>query len=200
MIDRAQAHVVVEEKPIVVPRKSAAPVIAAKPVVAEQNDEEVKKPFVAPVQTERAVPKEEALPEGEDETPSIDRSAMAAAAPSPSEKSDRKKTYYSYSEAEIDAMRGQSKEFKKLDDQLRKCTRRSEASIERREEIPTEIAKIRMSPGGLNAKKEKKIQKLKAEKERLETQHQNIMRSCGELEAKLTSMLSNGYEAEVSVY
>lgn len=57
-----------------------------------------------------------------------------------------------------------------LDDELKSCTKKTgKAAIERREEIPTDIAKIRMSAGGLNAAKEAKIAKLKAEQERLKS-------------------------------
>lgn len=119
----------------------------------------------------------------------------AAAPPRPVQK-----TYYSYSDAQIGAMRSQSRDFKKLDDQLKACTRRSEASIARREEIPTDIARIRMSPGGLNAKKEKKIAKLKAEKQRLEAAHAEDMRTCSELEAQVTQLLRSTYDAEASLY
>ncbi|MFO0728649.1 MAG: hypothetical protein U1E65_33035 [Myxococcota bacterium] len=99
----------------------------------------------------------------------------------------KKKTYYSYSDSEIAQLRKQSRDFKKLDDELKSCTKRTEAAIERREQIPTDIAKIRMSAGGLNPAKEKQIAKLKAEQDRLKSVGDRS--ACTETENKLTAML-----------
>lgn len=110
-----------------------------------------------------------------------------AAEPPPPPPAPKKKTYYSYSDQEIAALRKQSKEFKKLDDELKICTKKTEAAIERREQIPTDIAKIRMSPGGLNPAKEAKIAKLKAEQERLKSSADRS--ACTETEQKLNALL-----------
>lgn len=188
MIDRAQAHVVVEpkqEKAAIVARPAAEPAPAAVTVSSEDNG---RRPFVVTAPPPEPEVEESSLPSGEDEADG----EVSAPAPEP-----KKKTYYAYSDAEITAMRTQSKDFRKLDDQLKKCTKRSEAAIERREEIPTEIARIRMSPGGMNAKKEKKIAKLKAEKERLERMGGS---ECEPIEERLTQMLRATYETEASLY
>jgi len=122
--------------------------------------------------------------------------AKPAPAPSPSPEpaaepppppAPKKKTYYSYSDQEIATLRKQSKEFKKLDDELKSCTKKTEAAIERREQIPTDIAKIRMSAGGLNAAKEAKIAKLKAEQERLKSSADRS--ACNDTEQKLNALL-----------
>ena len=99
-------------------------------------------------------------------------------------------TYYAYSDSQITAMRKQSGEFRRLDDDLKRCSEKSAEGIERREEIPAEIAKIRMSKGGLNAKKEKQIEKLRAEQERLKGAD---MSQCAAMESKLTQLLEGTY-------
>lgn len=119
--------------------------------------------------------------------PSPSPTPEPAAEPPPPPPAPKKKTYYSYSDQEIATLRKQSKEFKKLDDELKSCTKKTEAAIERREQIPTEIAKIRMSPGGLNPAKEAKIAKLKAEQERLKGSADRS--ACNETEQKLNALL-----------
>ncbi|MCC7382845.1 MAG: hypothetical protein IT384_13495 [Deltaproteobacteria bacterium] len=113
-----------------------------------------------------------------------------------------KKTYHAYSTAQVAALRSESRDFRKMDDQLRACTRKSEAAISRREEIPAEIAKIRMSAGGMTAKKERKIAKLNAERDRLRELQENGLRVCSDLEERLRQMLESTYErsSEVEIY
>lgn len=129
-----------------------------------------------------------------DPAPEAEESEDApAAAPS----KPTKRTYYGYSDAEIAALRKQSAEFKKLENQLKACTAKSTEAIERREEIPVEIAKIRMSKGGLTPQKEKKIEKLKAEQARLKSADHG---ACGPLEDRLTAMLQSTYDSESALY
>lgn len=113
-----------------------------------------------------------------------------------------KKTYHAYSTAQVAALRSESRDFRKMDDQLRACTRKSEAAISRREEIPAEIAKIRMSPGGMTAKKERKIARLNAERDRLRESQENGLRVCSDLEERLRQMLESTYErsSDVEIY
>ncbi len=160
----------------VTPAPAAAP--APAPVVAEAPPPAWKPS--APVAAA------EPAPEAESE----DAPAAAPAKPT-------KRSYYGYSDAEIAALRKQSAEFKKLENQLKACTTKSTEAIERREEIPVEIAKIRMSKGGLTPQKEKKIEKLKAEQARLKSADHG---ACGSLEDRLTAMLQSTYDSEAALY
>jgi hypothetical protein len=175
---QAEAKGRAEAKPV---RTAAAAPIAAPAPPAEPQPTFVRLPPPPP-------PAPAALPEGEEDEISPPEP------PAP----PKKKTYYAYSDAEIGAMRAQSKDFRRLDDQLKACAKKSEHSISRREEIPAEIAKIRMSKGGLTPRKEKKIAKLIAEKERLASSKSDS--GCSDIEERLTRMLQSSYEAEAALY
>jgi len=156
-----------------------APAAAAAPAAAPVAPPPAWKPAAAPAPV--AVASADTAPEGDAE-----EDAPAAVAKKPAQK----KTYYAYSDSQITAMRKQSGEFRRLDDDLKRCSEKSAEGIERREEIPAEIAKIRMSKGGLSAKKEKQIEKLRAEQERLKGAD---MSQCAAMESKLTQLLEGTY-------
>ena len=132
------------------------------------------------------------------ETTEAEEDDASAGAPEATPAKATKRTYYAYSDAEIAALRKQSAEFRKLDQQLKVCAAKSAEAIERREEIPTEIAKIRMSKGGLTPEKERKIDKLKAEQARLKSADHG---QCSALEDRLTAMLQSTYDtSETAMY
>lgn len=180
----AASRATASRSPAVAPAAQPAPApVAAAPAPAEAPPPAWKPAAAPPAAEEHA----SAAPAGEDEADE------APAAPAKAVK----RTYYGYSEPEIAALRKQSSEFKKLEAQLKTCTDKSTEAIERREEIPVEIARIRMSKGGLNPQKEKKIEKLKAEQAKLKSADHG---QCAPFEDKLTAMLQSTYDSESALY
>lgn len=178
--------------------KAARPAPAATPRASEAP---APAPEAKPVAVTWVTTSPSSLPAGEtDEAPGAPPVKVAAPAPkaAPAPATPKKKSYHAYSDGELGALRKRSRAFKKLDDELRGCTKRSEAAIERRESIPTEIARIRMSKGGLDAAKERKIAALNAELEQLRTARG--AEDCAPLEAEATAMLEEHFRADDAIY
>jgi hypothetical protein len=172
----------------------------AAPVVAAAEPAPSAEVAAAPVAAEAPPPAWKPAPQAvaSAESTEAEEDDAAAGAPEAAPAKATKRTYYAYSDAEIAALRKQSAEFRKLDQQLKVCAAKSAEAIERREEIPTEIAKIRMSKGGLTPEKERKIDKLKAEQARLKSADRG---QCSALEDRLTAMLQSTYDtSETAMY
>jgi hypothetical protein len=167
-----------------------APAVVARPT-------EAPAPEAKPVAVTWITTSPPSIPAGElGDAPSKVATPAPRAAAAPA--TPKKKSYHAYSDDELGALRKKSRAFKKLDDELRGCTKRSEAAIERREAIPTEIARIRMSKGGLDAAKERKIAVLNAELEALRAARG--AEDCAPLEAEATAMLEEHYRADDAIY
>lgn len=110
--------------------------------------------------------------------------------PADSVKPKTRDNFYSFSEKEVSGLKSKNKDFRRLHKEYEICSAKSEKAIIRRDEIPTEIAKLRMDDPQKN---ERAIAKLKEEEKQLRLDQESSLKSCREIETKLTEMLRATY-------
>lgn len=109
----------------------------------------------------------------------------------PPPKVKKRDNYYAFTDVEISKLKRRNRRFRNLHARYDICSKQAARSIARREQIPEEIAKIRIE--GLNRRAEKKIAKLRAEQARLTSEHQSTLTRCNDLEGQLTESLVEFY-------
>lgn len=107
------------------------------------------------------------------------------------EKPKTRDDFYAFTDVEIKKLSRRNRRFRKLHTQYKVCSKRAARTIQRREKIPEEIAKIRIE--GLNRRAERKIAKLRAEQAKLTKEHSKTLTRCTDLESQLTDLLKDFY-------
>lgn len=113
--------------------------------------------------------------------------------PAPVVRSTAKTNFYAFSDAEVTGLRKRSGDFKKLHDKLKSCTAKSEASIQRREQVRDDIIRLQ-NEEIRTAKLEKQLIALRLEERKLKAAR-GEGEDCSKIEVRLTEMLRTAYGA-----
>lgn len=124
----------------------------------------------------RATPAEEQEEEEEEEEPA--RPARSA----------ERRSFYAFTDAEIAGLRRQSRDFRRLHDELTRCTARSEREISRREQLREEIIQLQNAEFR-TSKQERELAAKRTEERKLKELRGTDSGECQKLEVKLAEML-----------
>jgi hypothetical protein len=103
----------------------------------------------------------------------------------------RQISFYSFSDQDIAALRKRSREFRKLHDQLKSCTAKSEKVIAKREQLRAAIIELQNKETHTSYE-EKKLAKLRADERRMKSDRSEVSQ-CQSLESRATSILTETY-------
>ncbi|MCK6545713.1 hypothetical protein L6R52_07585 [Myxococcota bacterium] len=160
----------------------------AKPVVTPV--EPARTAHVAPVEHREATPvmvsAVESRPARERRTVAVSQEELAAT-PKPVAKTN----FYAFSDAEVSGLRKRSPDFRKLHDNLKTCQAKTEAAIQKREQVREDIIRLQ-NEENRTAKMEKQLIALRLEERKLKASR-GEGEDCTKIEDRLTELLRSAY-------